>query len=98
MASSFTYKSQRFEISADVLQQNKPDSTILCIPYSEDQYFEIDGVAHEMWKLINQEQSVESTLSMLADKHKTSPDVMIPEVEKFINNLLEFQIISRIAP
>ncbi len=98
MTSSFTYKSQRFEISEEVLQQNKPDSIVLCVPSSEDSYFIIDGVAHEIWKLINQGQSIEATLNIMADKHSIKPDVMAPEVEKFINNLLEFQIISRVDP
>ena len=95
MYSSFTYKSQKLEISEDILQQNNPESTVICLPSAEDSYFVIDGFANEIWKRLNQGQAVDAAIKALVETHKIHVEVITPEVEKMIEDLLEFKIIKK---
>ncbi len=83
----------RIKINEDVLFQNLEDGAVL-LNIETEQYFGLDEIGTLIWNGLNSNKSIEEISQQLLDEYDVESEKLDQDVEKLIDNLVKYQLIS----
>ena len=84
---------RRIRIAPDVLARVVDDEMVL-LNLKTEHYIGFDQVATRMWTVLNESDSVEEAFRTLADEYEVPGDTLRSDLDAFIDNLLDHQLIE----
>ena len=85
--------SSRVEPSEDVIYQAMQKEIVL-LNIRSQQYFGLDDVGSEMWKLMVQHGDVETVVKMMSAEYDTGPDTIRRDLEDLIKRLKDVGLLN----
>lgn len=82
------------EKAKEVLSRENKDGTVSVLHLdNEDYVFSIDGVAIDVWAMINGKTSLEDIQNSLEEKYSPPPKQLVHDLKKFIKELAKKKLI-----
>lgn len=78
----------------DTLFSQEVDGEMVLLDMNSENYYGLDSVASDIWKLLQEGKSLQETLDALIEMYDVEPDTLKNDLEGFINTLLETELAS----
>jgi ornithine carbamoyltransferase len=73
----------------DTVFAQEVDGEMVLLDMNTENYFGLDSVASDIWKLLQEGKTIEETYETLQEIYEVDPDVLKSDLETFISGLLE---------
>ena len=86
-----------FKKSEEIVDRKNNNENIVVLMKMDDSssFYKIKGVATEVWELLGEKKSVKEIVDNLNDQYSVDDGQIRKDVEKFLDELLEMEVISK---
>lgn len=85
-----------FEASSDIVVRKNQDGTVIIMRMDDSEvFYKIDGVAAEIWSSIVEKKNLNTIIDEIKEKNNVSEDVLCKDMDKFLKDLLKYEMISK---
>ena len=87
--------SKSFKIDEELVCRKNQDGTIVLMKMDEsDNFYKVNGVATEVWELLQNNVAVDEIYNLLTDKYDVTREKIVEDTENFIADLLKFGMVT----
>ncbi len=83
----------RVELVENLLVHSLGDEAIL-LNLNNEKYYTLNGVGFRIWEILTSGKSVEETAQVLSGEYDIADDVLRQDIENFIQNLRDHDLIK----
>lgn len=74
---------------ADTVFAQEVDGEMVLLDMNTENYFGLDSVASDIWKLLQEGKTLQETYDALLDMYDVEPDTLKKDLETFVNTLVD---------
>lgn len=81
----------------EVISRSNPDRTVTIMRFDDDEhFFVLDGIAAELWSMIDGKRSLERIKDALIQKHRPPRERFARDVANLIRSLMREQLVRKL--
>ena len=65
------------------------DGEIMLLDMNTENYFGLDPIASDIWRLLREGKSIQDTYSVLLDVYDVDPETLKKDIETFVSSLID---------
>ena len=74
---------------SDTVLSQEIDGEMVLLDTNTEQYFGLDTVATDFWKLLGEDMTLEKTYKELLNIYEVEPNILKKDLEKFVEDILK---------
>ena len=86
---------QKFQLAQDIVVRKNNDGTIIVMIMDDSNlFYKVDGVAAEVFSLLEQEKSYGEVIDLLSNKHSVSTELLKKDSFTFLKDLERLEMLD----
>lgn len=81
-------------VFSDTVFAQEVDGEMVLLDMNTENYFGLDSVASDIWKLLQDGKTLGETYDALLEMYEVEPDTLKSDLDVFVNTLLENKLAS----